>query len=93
MEYAYATLILNETGAEINERNLTAVLEAAGVDVIESRVKAIVAALEDVDVDDQIGTPDAQAVATEALAGDESATSTPVEEMDGVDGLDVGEGS
>ena len=50
MEYAYATCILNETGEEINEENLTAVLEAAGCPVIESRVKAIVAALEDVDV-------------------------------------------
>ena len=50
MEYAYATCILNETGEEINEENLTAVLEAAGCSVIESRVKAIVAALEDVDI-------------------------------------------
>ncbi|GAB7092211.1 hypothetical protein JCM18237_24820 [Halorubrum luteum] len=50
MEYAYATCILNETGEEINEENLTAVLEAAGCSVIESRIKAIVAALEDVDV-------------------------------------------
>lgn len=50
MEYIYATLTLNETGQEINERNLTDVLEAAGADVVESRVKAIVAALEDVDL-------------------------------------------
>lgn len=50
MEYAYATCILGETGEEINEENLTAVLEAAGCSVIESRVKAIVAALEEVDV-------------------------------------------
>ena len=33
MEYIYAALILNETGAEINEGNLTDVLESAGVDV------------------------------------------------------------
>lgn len=52
MEYVYATLTLNETGMEINERNLTSVLEAAGAEVVESRVKAIVAALEDVDLDD-----------------------------------------
>lgn len=50
MEYVYATLTLNETGREINEQNLTSVLEAAGTDVIESRVKAIVAALEDLDL-------------------------------------------
>ncbi len=54
MEYVYAALILNESGAEINEGNLTDVLEAAGVDVEESRVKALVAALEDVDIDEAV---------------------------------------
>jgi large subunit ribosomal protein L12 len=56
MEYVYAALILHETGEEINEDNLTGVLEAAGVDVEESRVKALVAALEDVDVEEAIET-------------------------------------
>ena len=56
MEYIYAALILNETGEEINEDNLTGVLEAAGVDVEESRVKALVAALEDVDIEEAIET-------------------------------------
>ncbi|MFC4449642.1 50S ribosomal protein P1 [Halorussus aquaticus] len=54
MEYVYAALILNESGKEINEDNLTNVLDAAGVDVEESRVKALVAALEDVDIDDAV---------------------------------------
>lgn len=52
MEYAYATLLLNETGEELNESNLIAVLEAAGGQVMESRVKALVAALEDFELDD-----------------------------------------
>jgi len=30
MEYVYAALILNESGEEINEDNVTAVLESAG---------------------------------------------------------------
>ncbi|MUV51319.1 50S ribosomal protein P1, partial [Haloarcula sp. CBA1122] len=30
MEYVYAALILNESGEEINEDNLTDVLDAAG---------------------------------------------------------------
>jgi large subunit ribosomal protein L12 len=54
MEYVYAALILNETGEEINESNLTDVLEAAGASVSESRVKALVAGLEDVDIDDAV---------------------------------------
>ncbi len=54
MEYVYAALILNETGEEINEDNLTGVLDAAGADVEESRVKALVAALEDVDIEEAV---------------------------------------
>ncbi len=54
MEYVYAALILNESGDEINEENLTDVLEAAGVSVEESRVKALVAALEDVDIEEAV---------------------------------------
>ncbi|QSG15807.1 50S ribosomal protein P1 [Halapricum desulfuricans] len=54
MEYVYAALILNESGEEINEDNLTDVLDAAGVDVEESRVKALIAALEDVDIDEAV---------------------------------------
>jgi len=73
MEYVYAALILNESGEEINEENLTGVLEAAGVDVEESRVKALVAALEDVDIDEAV--EEATAVpATTGTAG------TPVED-------------
>ena len=69
MEYVYAALILNETGEEINESNLTDVLEAAGVDVEESRVKALVAALEDVDIEDAIETAAAAPAAGAAAGG------------------------
>ena len=65
MEYVYAALILNESGEEINEDNLTDVLEAAGVDVEQSRVKALVAALEDVDIDEAVE----EATAVPATAG------------------------
>jgi large subunit ribosomal protein L12 len=54
MEYVYAALILNESDEEINEQNLTDVLDAAGVDVEESRAKALVAALEDVEIEEAI---------------------------------------
>lgn len=65
MEYTYATLLLNEANREINERNMTDVLEAAGVDVSESRAKAFVAAMEGVDLDETVDTPDASTVASE----------------------------
>lgn len=56
MEYVYAALILHESGEELNEDNITAVLESAGVDVEQSRVKALVAALEDVDIEEALET-------------------------------------
>lgn len=51
MEYVYAAAILHELNQEINETNMKAVLQAAGADVSESRVKALIAALEGVDLD------------------------------------------
>ena len=71
MEYVYAALILNESGAEINEKNLTNVLDAASVDVEESRVKALVAALEDVDIDEAVEQAAAVPAATGGAAGGE----------------------
>lgn len=54
MEYLYAALVLHKSGNEVTSDGVTAVLEAAGVDVDSSRVKALVAALADVDIDDAL---------------------------------------
>lgn len=72
MEYAYAVLLLSESGEELNERNLRAVLEAANCTVSESRVKALVAALEGVEVD-SVGTGTVASVVDDEVpdAGDE----------------------
>jgi large subunit ribosomal protein L12 len=73
MEYVYSALILHESGEELNEDNITAVLESAGVDVEQSRVKALVAALEDVDVEEALETAAAVPAAggaTAVAAGD-----------------------
>ena len=84
MEYVYAALILNESGEEINEENLTDVLDAAGVDVEESRVKALVAALEDVDIEEAIEQAAAVPAggASAAPAGDESDAAEEADEAD-----------
>jgi len=81
MEYVYAALILNETGEEINEDNLTGVLEAAGADVEESRVKALVAALEDVDIDEAVD----EAAAVPATTGGGGGGAAAAESDDGGD--------
>ncbi|MFB6292781.1 MAG: 50S ribosomal protein P1 [Halonotius sp.] len=72
MEYVYAALTLNEADAELTEDNITDVLDAAGVDVEESRVKALVAALEDVDIEEAIETAAAAPAAGGASAGGSS---------------------
>ncbi|ERG92856.1 MAG: 50S ribosomal protein L12P [Haloquadratum walsbyi J07HQW1] len=66
MEYIYAALTLNESGESITEDAVTDVLEAAGTDVEESRVKALVSALEDVDIEEAI---DSAAAAPAPAAG------------------------
>ena len=52
MEYIYAVLLLHKAGKEVNEENLKAVLQAAGVNVDEAKVKAVVAALEGVNIEE-----------------------------------------
>ena len=84
MEYVYAALTLNEADAEITEENVTAVLEAASVDVEESRVKALVAALEDVDIEEAVETA-AAAPAAGGAAGGASADAGGADEADGDD--------
>src|SRR6056297_105400 len=94
MEYVYAALTLNEADAEITEDNITAVLEAAGVDVEESRVKALVAALEDVDIEEAVETAAAAPAAggsasADAGGADDAGDDAEEEEADDGDDADV----
>jgi large subunit ribosomal protein L12 len=69
MEYIYAAMLLHTTGQEINEGNVTKVLEAAGAEVDDARVKALIAALEEVDIEEAMEkTAVAAAPATGAAA-------------------------
>lgn len=52
--YIYAALLIHEEGKELNQDNITTVLESINVDVSESKVKALIAALEDVDIEDAL---------------------------------------
>ena len=54
MEYIYAAMLLHKAGKEINEPNVTNVLKAAGVAAEEVKVKALVAALHNVNIDEAI---------------------------------------
>tara|TARA_B110000014_G_C19680309_1_gene356863 strand:- start:51 stop:392 length:342 start_codon:yes stop_codon:yes gene_type:complete len=71
MEYIYAALILHESEKEISEESLTTVLKAADVKVEDVRVKALVAALEDVDIEEAL---EAGQVVIPSVGGGQAAT-------------------
>ena len=54
MEYIYAAMLLHKAGQKIDEASIKKTLEAAGVKADESRVKALVASLEGVNIDEAI---------------------------------------
>jgi large subunit ribosomal protein L12 len=54
MENVYAAMLLHKAGKEINEETVTAVLSAAGVTVDPIQVKALVASLSEVNIDEAI---------------------------------------
>ena len=69
MEYVYAALLLHKQKKEINEANITNVVKASGAEVNEAQVKALVAALADVNIDEAIkAAPIAVAAAPAAAA-------------------------
>ena len=51
MELIYASLMLHRLGRPINEANVKRVLEAAGAKPEDAKVKALIAALEGVDIE------------------------------------------
>jgi large subunit ribosomal protein L12 len=68
MEYIYAAMLLHKAGKEINEENLTQVLTAAGINVDTVRVKALVASLAEVNIDEAIKTAPTMMAAPVAAA-------------------------
>ena len=68
MEYIYASLLLHSAKKEINEDNLKNVLTAAGITVDEVRLKAVVAALKEVNIDEVLKNATAMPVAVSAAA-------------------------
>ena len=50
----YGALLLHKAGKEINEGNLKRILEAAGAKVDDMKLKALVASLDDINIEDAI---------------------------------------
>lgn len=54
MEYIYAAMLLHKAGQPVNEDNVKKVLTAAGVQADDGRVRALVASLDGVNIDEAI---------------------------------------
>ena len=74
MEYVYAALMLHKLQKDVTEENVTSVVNATGAEVNEAQVKALVASLADVNIEEAIkaapvAVAAAPAAAAEAPAG------------------------
>ena len=74
MEYVYAALLLHKLQKEVNEANISSVVKASGAEVNDAQVKALVAALADINIEDAIKAAPvavaAAAPAAEAASGE-----------------------
>ena len=68
MEYVYSAMLLHSAGQPVTEENVKKVLTAAGVKTDAARVKALVASLEGVNIDEAIKSATAMPVAAPAAA-------------------------
>ncbi|MCW4031752.1 MAG: 50S ribosomal protein P1 [Candidatus Bathyarchaeota archaeon] len=68
MEKVYAAMLLHKAGKEISEENVTNVLTAAGITVDVVQVKALVASLSEVDIDEAIKAAPTMMAAAPAAA-------------------------
>jgi len=56
MEYVYGALLLHSAGQPVNEESMKKVMSSAGAKADEAKIKALVASLEGVNIDEAIKT-------------------------------------
>jgi large subunit ribosomal protein L12 len=54
MEYVYAAMLLHKAGKEVNEEGVESILKSAGVEFDSARVKALVASIKNINIDEAI---------------------------------------
>ena len=81
MEYVYSAMLLHVAKKKIDEKSVTDILKAAGIDVDSGRVKALVASLKDIDIEEAIKSASVMPVA--APAAESPAKAEKKEEEEG----------
>ncbi|MDR3102557.1 MAG: 50S ribosomal protein P1 [Methanocalculaceae archaeon] len=81
MEYIYAALLVHSAGKTVDEESVKAVLSAAGIAVDDFRVKALIAALDGVDIEGAISKATVAPIAVAAAGASAPAVTVAVEEV------------
>ncbi len=68
MEYIYTAMLIHKAGGKIDEATVTKVLTAAGAKADDARVKALVASLEGVNIEEAISKASVAVAAPAAAA-------------------------
>ncbi len=90
MEYVYSAMLLHSAKKDVTEANVKKVLEAAGVKPEDGRVKALVAALEGVNIDATIKEAAVPMMAAPAPAAHSAAPAAKKEEKKSEEAAAVG---
>jgi len=80
MEYIYSAMLLHKAGKKVSASGLTKVLEAAGVSPDEGRIKALVATLKDINIDEAVKAVPVAAAPAAAPATKEAPEKKPKKE-------------
>jgi large subunit ribosomal protein L12 len=82
MEYVYAALLLHSAGKDVTEEGIKKIVEASGAKVDDVRAKALVAALEGVDIAKVLAQAAVMPVAAAAPAAAAAAAPASKEEKE-----------
>ncbi|MFX0087197.1 MAG: 50S ribosomal protein L12 [Candidatus Hodarchaeota archaeon] len=80
MEYLHAALVLHSTGKKISEKGIEAIIKAAGSKPDESKIKALVATLSSIDIEEAIKGASLMSTAVPGVTGSTEAVKTEKKE-------------
>lgn len=70
MEYIYTAMLLHSAGKKVTEDAVKKILDAAGVEADSGRIKALIASLKDVNIDEAIKSASVMAAPAAAPAAE-----------------------